>query len=257
MKFIKSIYKTNTFIILSFLTGSLLLSTCTDKSSGNKEVSEPVDIPLVDKPDRVWNVAFLIVDGVYNSELVAPMDILHHTVFHVDPGMKVFTVAPESNTITTFEGLNIIPDYAIGDEDLPRIDVLVVPSAEFSMTSDLENEKLIDFVATTGATAHYTMSLCDGAFVLAQAGLTDDHESTTFPSDIPRYREAFPSLTVHEGVSFVHDDNLITSAGGAKSYDPALYLVELLYGKEAAIGIGKGLVIDWNLNNIDHLIVTE
>ena len=101
------------------------------------------------------------------------------------------------------------------------------------------------------------MSLCDGAFVLAKSGLTENHESTTFPSDIPKYREMFPQLTVHEGVSFVHDRNLITSSGGAKSYDPALYLVELLYGKEAAIGIGKGLVIDWDLRTVDHLIVRE
>ena len=46
---------------------------------------------------------------------------------------------------------------------------------------------------------------------------------------------------------------MITSAGGAKSYDPALYLAELLYGKKAAEGIGKGLVIDWDLNTIKHI----
>ena len=231
----------------------IFVSACSNPPDEN-EVTEVI-IPKVDKPDRTLNVAFLIVDGVYNSELVAPMDILHHTVFHTDPGMVVFTVAPENDAITTFEGLRIIPDYKIGDETMPQIDVLVVPSAENSMGTDLENEELIGFVKRTGNTASYVMSLCDGAFVLAEAGLTVDHESTTFPSDIPRYREKFPELTVHEGVSFVHDNNLITSAGGAKSYDPALYLVELLYGREAAIGIGKGLVIDWDLNKIDHLIV--
>ncbi|NNF23092.1 MAG: glutamine amidotransferase, partial [Saprospiraceae bacterium] len=165
------------------------------------------------------------------------------------------TVAPEKDTITTFEGLNIIPDYEIGDEEMPQIDILVVPSAENSMGADLENEELISFVRETGGKAKYVMSLCDGAFVLAKAGLTIDHESTTFPSDIPKYRDKFPELIVHEDVSFVHDDNLITSAGGAKSYDPALYLVELLYGRDAAVGVGKGLVIDWDINNIEHVIV--
>jgi len=232
----------------------ILVAAC-GKPSPEIEKTVEVDVPEVKKPDQTLNVAFLIVDGVYNSELVAPMDILHHTVFHTDPGMVVFTVAPEKDTITTFEGLRIIPDYEIGEEAIPQIDVLVVPSAENSMGSDLENEELIGFVRSTGANAKYVMSLCDGAFVLAQAGLTADHESTTFPSDIPKYRERFPELTVHEGVSFVHDENLITSAGGAKSYDPALYLVELLYGRDAAIGVGKGLVIDWDLATIDHIIV--
>ena len=93
------------------------------------------------------------------------------------------------------------------------------------------------------------------AFVLAKAGLLEGKESMTFPSDIPRYRETFPHLVVHEGVSFVHDGKLITSVGGAKSYDPALYLAEMLYGKKAAEGIGRGLVIDWSLSEIPHIKV--
>ncbi len=28
-----------------------------------------------------YNVAFLIMDGVYNTELTAPYDIFHHTIF--------------------------------------------------------------------------------------------------------------------------------------------------------------------------------
>ena len=204
-------------------------------------------------PDRALNAAFLIVDGVYNSELIAPMDVLQHTIFHNKLGVKVFTVAPSKQPITTFEGLRILPDYSFDLDSLPPIDILIVPSAEHSMTSDLENEDLIDFVQTSGRKALYVMSLCDGAFVLAKAGLLDSYHCTTFPGDIQRFKETFPKLTVHEDVSFVHDTRMITSAGGAKSYDPALYLVQLLYGKKAAEGIGKGLVIDWDLSEVKHL----
>lgn len=202
-------------------------------------------------PDRVLNAAFVIVDGVYNSELIAPMDVLHHTVFHKEQGIKVFTIAPESDTITSFEGLRILPDYSFSDT-IPKIDILIVPSAEHSMTSDLNNTELIRFVQKTGQQALYVMSLCDGAFVLAKAGLLETHQCTTFPGDIEKFKTTFPTLTVHKDVSFVHDRSMITSAGGARSYDPALYLVELLYGKEVAIKIGKGLVIDWNLEAIEH-----
>ena len=55
-----------------------------------------------------------------------------------------------------------------------------------------------------------------------------------------------------EDVSFVHDGSLITSAGGVKSYDAAMYLVELLYGKQVAVNLGKGLIINWNLDKIPH-----
>ncbi|MTI41375.1 DJ-1/PfpI family protein [Fulvivirga lutimaris] len=240
-------------LIYTFLVTVALLAC---NKIENKEVTNTVpELPAPIMPDKKLNVAFLIVDGVYNSELVAPMDILHHTVFHTEKGMSVFTVAPDSMMITSFEGLKITPDYSFLYDSLPNIDVLVVPSAEHSMDSDLENELLINFVKTTGGNAQYVMSLCDGAFVLAQAGLVNEKESTTFPSDIQRYKETFPQLTVHDGVSFVHDGKLITSVGGAKSYDPALYLSEILFGKKAAKGIAKGLVIDWNVEEIEFVRV--
>ena len=236
------------FIVITIL---FLIMACRSKKV--EEVVHEERKPLM--PEKVLNVAFLIVDGVYNSELVAPMDILHHTVFHTEKGMKVFTVAPSKDPVTTFEGLKILPDYAYRHDTLPEINILVVPSAEHSMDSDLEDVALIDFVKETGKSADYVMSLCDGAFVLARAGLVDGKESTTFPSDIQRYKDTFPQLKVHEGVSFVHDGKLITSVGGAKSYDPALYLSELLYGKKVAEGLGRGLVIDWKLNEINYIKV--
>ncbi len=203
--------------------------------------------------DKPLQVGFVLVDGVYNTEVIAPYDILQHTIFHTQPGMEVFTVAPSTNLITTFEGLKIKPDYPFGDPEMPAIDVLIVASAEHSMDTDLQNEDLINFVAEHGQKAQYVISLCDGAFVLAQAGLVDGRVSTTFPSDIERYRTMFPQLDVREGLSFVHDGPLITSAGGVKSYDAAMYLVELLYGPQTARNVGRGLIIDWDLNDIKHL----
>ncbi len=220
-----------------------------DKDQVNSQLGPPV------LPSRQLNAAFLIVDGVYNSELVAPMDVLHHTIFHDEHGIKVFTVSTSTAPITSFEGLKIIPDFSLENDSLPAIDILIVPSAQHSMDSDLENEKLIEFVKKSGKQASYVMSLCDGAFVLAKAGLLEMHQCTTFPGDVEKFKATFPQLNIHEGVSFVHDRKMITSAGGAKSYDPALYLVELLYGKKAADGISKGLVIDWDLSLIKHIRV--
>ncbi len=194
------------------------------------------------------NVGFVVLDGVYNTELTAPYDIFQHTIFHVEPGMKVFTVAPSSAPIRTFEGLTLVPDFSF--DSAPRIDVLVVPSAEHNMDTDLENERLIDFVAKRGEAAHFVMSLCDGAFVLAKAGLLDDRDATTFPSDRERMQAMFPATRVHSDATLVRDGNRITSVGGAPSFDAALYLAELLYGAEKARGIAGGLVIDWDLTRV-------
>jgi transcriptional regulator GlxA family with amidase domain len=183
--------------------------------------------------DRPRRAAFLVVDGVYNSELMAPYDVLHHTVFHTepDPGIEVFTVSPDGEPVTTFEGIRLLPRYSF--ETAPPVDILVVPSAEGSMGPDLENRRLIDWVRKTGESARYVVSLCDGAFVLAQAGLLDGHAATTFPGDYDAFAARFPQVELRINVSFVHDGKLLTSQGGARSYDVAMYLV------------GRGLLLPW------------
>lgn len=227
-------------------------------SCSNKKV-EQVDLkekPLPTLVDGRYNVAFLIMDGTFNTELTAPFDIFQHTIFRKNiKAMNVFTVANTNEAVTTFEGMRILPDYNYLKDKLPKIDILVVPSAEHHLDTDLDDTKMIDFIKQVAKDASFITSHCDGAFVLAKAGLLKDKISTTFPSDIDKMRETFPDLDIRKEVLFVHDGNVITSAGGAKSFEAALYLCEYLYGKEIAKSLAGGLVIDWNLENVPHLIV--
>lgn len=219
---------------------SLMLSGCGPESD-YRRVPAPDDLDL----DRPLVAGFLIVHGVYNSELMAPYDIFHHTPFHTKPrpGIEVFTVSPDGGPIVSFEGLTIQPHY--GFADAPPIDILVVPSAEGSMDKDLKDPEMMDWVRRVGGEAKFVVSLCDGAFVLAEAGLLDGRRVTTFPGDQDRFADQFPELDLVRGFSFVHDGGVLTSEGGAKSYDVAMYLVDHLYGADVATRVGKGLIIDW------------
>jgi transcriptional regulator GlxA family with amidase domain len=203
-----------------------------------------------------YNVAFLITDGVFNTELTAPYDIFQHTRYRegIKP-MNVFTVSNKSDLVRTFEGLHIKPDFNLLTDQLPKIDILVVPSAEHHLDTDLENKALIDFIKKVDKEAIYVTSHCDGAFMLAKSGILDGKVSTTFPSDVEKYRKMFPNLEIKDSVLFVHDGKYITSAGGAKSFEAALYLTELMYGDSIARSISKGLVIDWDLNGVKKYIV--
>jgi len=207
---------------------------------------------------RPLRAGFLVVDGVYDSELMAPYDVFHHTPFHTKPapGIDVCTISPDGKPVTTFEGLKLIPNF--GFADAPDLDILVVPSAEGSMDKDLRNDALIAWVRRTGSKARFVVSLCDGAFVLAKAGLLENRAVTTFPTDQDRFAEMFPKLDLRRGPSFVHDGSVLTSQGGAKSYDVAIYLVDLLFGEKVAAGVGRGLIITWPPapGTIDRLVIT-
>ena len=175
------------------------------EQGGERNIKE---IPILE-PNR-YNVAFLIMDGTYNTELTAPFDIFQHTIFRDSiKAMNVFTVANTDDPITTFEGMRVLPDFNYVTGSLPKIDILVVPSAEHHLDTDLEDEVMLDFVRKTDKKAQFITSHCDGAFVLAKAGLLDNVVSTTFPSDIDKMRDMFPSLDIRKNVLFVHDNKYI------------------------------------------------
>ncbi|QBA64701.1 DJ-1/PfpI family protein [Muriicola soli] len=233
----------------------ILLVGCSGRV-GSRDVKSDDFESLTPNGTEVYNVAFLIMEGTYNTEFTAPYDIFQHTLYRDGiKKMKPFTVAKTRDPITTFEGLRILPDYDYTKDSLPHIDILVVPSAEHHLDSDLKDEQMLEFVSNAGREAEFVTSHCDGAFVLAKAGLLDSVVSTTFPSDIGAYRKMFPQLDVRDSVLFVHDGKFITSAGGAKSFEAALYLCEYLYGKEIARSLAKGLVIDWDLEQVPRLIL--
>lgn len=226
-------------LTLAILAGGLVVPAASAAPGGDESQlhAEPAERPL--------RAAFLVVDGVYNSELVAPYDVLHHTVFHTDPapGVEVFTVSPDGEAVTTFEGLRLLPHHSF--ESAPAADVLVVPSAAGSMGADLDDREMVDWVRETAASARWVVSLCDGAFVLAEAGLLDGLAATTFPADYDAFASRYPEVDLRINVSFVHDGKFLTSQGGAKSYHVAMYLVDLLYGQEVAQGVGNGLLVPW------------
>ncbi|HYH45742.1 MAG TPA: DJ-1/PfpI family protein [Thermoanaerobaculia bacterium] len=208
---------------------------------GRMEGERPSDLPR----DRPLRAAFLVVEGVSNTELMAPFDVFHHSAFHAkpQPGIEVFTVSPDGRPLRTFEGLQITPRYSFANA--PEADILVIPSARGSMDRDLQNRAMIDWVRTAGERARYVLSLSDGTFVLAQAGLLEGRAATTFPDDYERFARTFPKVDLRINVNFVHSGKFLTSQGGARSYMAAMHLVDWLYGDEVAKKIAHGLLLPW------------
>jgi len=233
------------FFVLLAISAAGCASESSDESSG----------PVI-RGESTLTAGFLAVDGVYNSELMAPYDILHHSIFRDSVDFIVpFVVSPDGESVLTFEGLEIGSHYSF--ETAPDIDILVIPSAEGSMSWNLEDERLISWIRETAESALYVITLCDGSFPLAATGLLDGLDVTTFPGDRDAIRDMFPTLNVHYDANFVVDGKYITSVGGALSYEPALYLLQTLYSRENAVETGIGLVLDWDLEAVPHIVTNQ
>lgn len=110
-----------------------------------EKASEKRYMPALDSTR--YNVAFLLMEGIYTTELTAPFDSFLHTVFRDSiKAMNVFTVANTLQPITSFEGMRILPDFDYTKDSLPTIDILVIPSAEHHLDTDLEDTAMLQFV---------------------------------------------------------------------------------------------------------------
>lgn len=202
--------------------------------------------------DRPRYVVIAIYDTVYNTELMAPMDVWDHAGRHLGGGLKVVTAAATLDPVTTYEGLRVLPDYTF--ETAPEAEILVIPSAE-STERDAENKALLRWIRRASEGARLTMSHCWGAFLLAKAGLLDGLHATTYPPDSRKLEKMFPEIHVRHDARFVDAGRIITSAGGVFSYDASLYAVRRLFGDEIARKVARGLVIeDWMQEHIAYEI---
>jgi len=87
------------------------------------------------------------------------------------------------------------------------------------------------------------VSLCTGAFVLAEAGLLDGHTATTHWSESAELARRFPRVSVDPGVLYTDEGDLLTSAGSAASVDLCLHVVQRDYGTEIATQVARDLVV--------------
>lgn len=215
--------------------------------------SSPGAAPDASSEAQVLRAGFLGLEEVYNSELMGPYDVLQHTAHHDSSRyIEPFIVAPEGEPFSTAEGITVTPHYSF--DDAPSFDILVIPSTTNSLSSDLENEPLIRWLEQTAAQADYVVSVCSGAFLLAETGVLDGRQATTYPASQDHLAEQYPEVEVEHDVRLVVDDKFITSVGGAMSYEPGFYLVEALYSHDKAQDIANELVWDWDLDEVPHII---
>ncbi len=78
------------------------------------------------------------------------------------------------------------------------------------------------------------VSLCDGAFILAQAGLLDGRTATTHWMYTDTLRSRYPRVAVDPSIIYVRAGNVWTSAGAAAGIDLCLALVREDYGAAVA-----------------------
>ena len=180
-------------------------------------------------------VALLVFTGVQIIDFTGPYEI-----FGV-AGFDVYTVGETKDPITTAMGMTVVPRYSFADA--PQPDVLVVPGG--GILGAMKNEATKQWIVKTSGKAPYTMSVCNGAFLLANAGLLDGLTATTTSSRIDQLRSQYPKIHVVDDRRFVDNGRIITAAGLSSGIDGALHVVARIKGEGEAQEAALSDEYDW------------
>ena len=179
---------------------------------------------LVARKDLTY-VAILLHDGVELLDFTGPAE-----VFTRAGGFYVYTVSAAGRAVSSQGFLTVQPAYSM--ESCPWPDVLVIPGGR---STELTESKLsMQWIKTVSENADVVMSVCTGAFVLANAGLLDGREATTHPAGIEKLKRDAPRTQIHARTTFVDNGKVITTAGASSGMDGALRVVQRLQGDDAA-----------------------
>ena len=96
--------------------------------------------------------------------------------------------------------------------------------------------------------AQYVLSVCNGAFLYAKAGVLDGRRATTYKARIDRAEEMFPEVKWERTARWTVDGNLYVSSGVSAGTDMALGFIADVCGHECAEKTARYAEYSWNSN---------
>jgi len=215
---------------------ALALAACGAAASQDEATPEEAALPDMSIPAPAQGkipVAVVISRGAQVIDWAGPWEVFQDVMIggrgdtpnDVHP-FELFTVAESREPIRATGGLDVVPDYTF--EDAPRPRVVVVP-AQGGVTP-----ALLDWLRKAAAEADLTMSVCTGAFILAQAGLLDGAEATTHHDFWNQFERRHPEVRLRRDVRWVEGPRIATAAGLTSGIDLALRTVARYFGPEVA-----------------------
>jgi transcriptional regulator GlxA family with amidase domain len=168
-------------------------------------------------------IVILLFDNYTSLDIVGPYEVLNKL-----PGSEIYFAGCEKKEYKDTHELKITADYSI--DEITESDILLIPGGS-GIDRLLKNNDVLDWIRKIDKTTKWTVSVCTGSILLAQAGLLDGKNCTTHW----RRKDQLRSYNVNvKDERYVQDGKIITSAGVSAGIDMALYLVSKIAGDQTA-----------------------
>ncbi len=183
-------------------------------------------------------LGILLLDDVEELDAIGPWEVLRYAELNTAAPLRVISLGEAAGEITCAKGLRLRAEQAIAEA--PQLDVLLVPGGKGSRR-EVENERLLSWIAGQAEGCRWVTSVCTGARLLLAAGPARGKRITTYHGAIAELRAGGLAGEVLEGVRFVRDGKLVTSAGVSAGIDMSLWLLGQLFSPALAREVQQGI----------------
>lgn len=184
-------------------------------------------------------VTVLVFEGFETLDVFGPVEMLGASgEFEV----RFYSMA--GGVVKSYQG---VPLETLPVESAGRPEVLLVPGG-MGVYAMLEDEAFVALLASLSEQAEYVLSVCNGAFLFAQAGVLDGRRATTYKARMDKAQEMFPRVNWERNARWTVDGTLYVSSGVSAGIDMALGFIADTCGEDVAASTARYAEYTWNAN---------
>ena len=200
--------------------GVLVLAKTTGEAA--TAPASPLPVPT----DGTIRTAVAIGEGFNVIDVSGPWEVFQDAAVAGAAGQfELFTVSASRNAVVGSGGLTVRPTYSY--DEAPQPNVVVIPAHNATAET-------VEWLRHVARRADLVMSVCTGAFVLAETGLLDGKTATTHHQSWDDFEASFPAVTLVRGPRYVEHEHVASAGGLTSGIDLALRVVERYLGAAAA-----------------------
>ncbi|MEO3790172.1 AraC family transcriptional regulator [Nonomuraea sp. B10E15] len=185
-------------------------------------------------------ILVVVFPGFQLLDMAGPADVFATAALIARGAYRVEVVAVGGGSVPAGNGVTVVA-APLGEVEGP-VDTLLVAGG-WSVPEQIADGELVAQVARLAGSARRVASVCNGAFVLAEAGLLDHRRATTHWLAADELAARYACVEVDPDPLYIEDGHVWTSAGVLSGVDLALALVARDHGHELARDVARGLVV--------------
>lgn len=188
-------------------------------------------------------VAILIFPGVQALDVSGPLDVFSEAnrFLPAEKHYRIEVLGTQEGIMQCSNGMPLAAHRHYADAGEAYDLLLMAGGPALPVAS--RDAALSAWLAGAAARARRYGSICNGAFLLAHAGLLEGKNVATHWNDAPALAAAFPGVRVDADSIYLRDGKLYTSAGVTAGIDLSLYLLAQDHGADVALQVAKRLVV--------------